>query len=85
MANTLHQTMTADEFLIWCLDQDERYELIDGIAVPLRGMAGASRSHDRVVVNLISALTGSSATARACRRPQTRRCGPQSSGSAVPT
>jgi Uma2 family endonuclease len=56
MANTLLQTMTADEFLIWCLDQEERYELIDGIPVPLRGMAGASRSHDRIVVNLIIEL-----------------------------
>ncbi len=48
--------MTGDEFLIWCLDQEDRYELIDGIPVPLRGMAGASRTHDKVVVNLIIEL-----------------------------
>jgi Uma2 family endonuclease len=56
MANTHRQTMTGDEFLIWCLDQEERYELVDGIPVPLRGMAGASRAHDRIVVNLITTL-----------------------------
>jgi Uma2 family endonuclease len=56
MANTQQQTMTGDEFLIWCLDQEDRYELIDGVPVPLRGMAGASRAHHRVVVNIIIAL-----------------------------
>ena len=39
--------MTVEEFLQWNLDQDERYELVDGIPVPLRavdpatGIAGA--------------------------------------------
>jgi Uma2 family endonuclease len=56
MANTQQQTMTGDEFLIWCLDQEDRYELVDGIPVLLRGMAGASRTHDKIVVNLITAL-----------------------------
>jgi Uma2 family endonuclease len=51
-----YPTMTADEFLIWCLDQEDRYELVDGYVVPLRGMSGASRAHDKVVVNVISAL-----------------------------
>ena len=56
MANTQQQSMSGDEFLIWCLDQEDRYELIDGIPVPLRGMAGASRAHDRIVVNMIASL-----------------------------
>ena len=56
MANTAQKTMTGDEFLLWCLDQEERFELVDGLPVPLRGMAGASRAHDRVVVNLIAEL-----------------------------
>jgi Uma2 family endonuclease len=56
MANAEKQTMTGDEFLIWCLDQEDRYELIDGVPVPLRGMAGASRAHDKIVVNLIIEL-----------------------------
>jgi Uma2 family endonuclease len=51
-----HPSMTADEFLVWCLDQEDRYELVDGFVVPLRGMSGASRAHDKVVVNVIVAL-----------------------------
>ncbi len=61
--------MTAEEFLVWCLDQDERYELVDGVPVavrpaagrpgtPAQAMAGASRSHDRVTSNIIGALYG---------------------------
>ena len=45
--------MTADEFLEWSLTQEERYELIDGRPVL---MAGATQSHDRIVVNLILAM-----------------------------
>ena len=53
--------MTADEFLLWCLDQEERYELVDGAPVLKfdngpEMMAGASARHDQVVVNLIAAL-----------------------------
>jgi Uma2 family endonuclease len=52
--------MTADEFLIWNLSQDQRYELVDGVPVPLRaplfGMSGASAFHDEIVVNIIAAL-----------------------------
>jgi Uma2 family endonuclease len=48
--------MTADEFLIWNLDQDERYELVDGIPVPMRAMAGASNYHDAITTNLIGLL-----------------------------
>ena len=56
MANAKQKEMTADEFLIWCLDQEERYELVDGIPVPLRSMSGASNPHDAIVINLIALL-----------------------------
>lgn len=56
MAHTKHQEMTADEFLIWCLDQEERHELVDGFPVPLRAMSGASTAHDTIVVNIIGHL-----------------------------
>lgn len=46
--------MTADEFLNWCLNQDGRWELVGGEPVQL--MAGATKNHDRVVVNLIIGL-----------------------------
>ncbi len=48
--------MTVEKFLQWNLSQDERYELVDGVSVPLRSMAGARGEHDAVVVNLIVAL-----------------------------
>jgi Uma2 family endonuclease len=48
--------LTADEFLIWNLTQDQRYELVDGQPVPLRSMSGASAFHDEIVVNIIAAL-----------------------------
>jgi Uma2 family endonuclease len=48
--------MTADEFLLWNLTQDQRYELVDGQPVPLRAMSGASAFHDEIVVNIIAAL-----------------------------
>jgi Uma2 family endonuclease len=48
--------ITADEFLLWNLTQDQRYELVDGRPVPLRAMSGASAFHDEIVVNIIAAL-----------------------------
>ena len=56
MANAKLQDMTADEFLIWNLSQDQRYELVDGVPVPLRAMTGASNFHDDIVTNVIIAL-----------------------------
>jgi Uma2 family endonuclease len=54
MSNAVkHTGMTADEFLLWNLTQDERYELVDGAPV---GMAGASAFHDEIVINIIAAL-----------------------------
>jgi Uma2 family endonuclease len=49
-------TMTADEFLVWNLSQDEKYELVDGVPVPLHAQSGATKAHDRIVVNLIRHL-----------------------------
>ncbi|MBP0616592.1 Uma2 family endonuclease [Jiella sp. KSK16Y-1] len=49
--------MTADEFYAWQLEQDENYELVDGIPVlPAKAMTGASRRHDIITVNILSAL-----------------------------
>jgi Uma2 family endonuclease len=45
--------MSVAEFLAWGLRQDERYELVDGDP---RLMTGARVSHDRVVVNVLTAL-----------------------------
>ncbi|MFM9938253.1 MAG: Uma2 family endonuclease [Hyphomicrobiaceae bacterium] len=56
MAEAQTKEMTVDEFYLWCLDQEERYELVDGFPVPLRGMSGASTTHDQIVVNVIVAL-----------------------------
>ncbi|MFM9943232.1 MAG: Uma2 family endonuclease [Hyphomicrobiaceae bacterium] len=61
-----HTDMTVEEFLQWNLSQDERYELVDGVPVPLRAMAGAKDEHDTVVVNLIVAL-GSQLAGSPCR------------------
>ncbi len=54
MSDAAVKLMDVETFLIWCLDQEERYELIDGI--PVEMMTGASGMHDRIVVNLIAAL-----------------------------
>ena len=54
MANAARKLMTVEEFLVWCLDQEDRYELEDG--VPIRLMTGASSRHDRIVTNIIGLL-----------------------------
>ena len=64
MSNTAVKLMDPDEFLLWCLDREERYELIDG--VPVEMMAGASGMHDRIVVNLIMSL-GQQLRGKPCR------------------
>lgn len=58
--------MTADEFLEWSLDQEDKYELIDGEPVLMGDlveengrttfMAGAKVEHDTIVVNVLSEL-----------------------------
>lgn len=49
------RAMTAEAFLDWCLGQEGRWELVDGVPV---AMAGARRGHDLVVVNALTALGG---------------------------
>jgi Uma2 family endonuclease len=56
MAETQTRLMTCEEFYQWQLDQDERYELVDGVPVPLRAMTGASNVHDVILVNCIGQL-----------------------------
>ena len=45
--------ITPEQFFAWVSRQEERYELIDGKVVM---MAGAGRRHDRIVVNLTTAI-----------------------------
>ncbi|MEQ1696741.1 MAG: Uma2 family endonuclease [Hyphomicrobiaceae bacterium] len=54
MPNIARTLMDSDEFLHWCLDQDDRYELVEGI--PVKMMTGASNRHDQIIVNVIIAL-----------------------------
>jgi Uma2 family endonuclease len=54
MAETAPKPMTPEEFFYWQLDQEERYELVDGF--PVRMETGASERHDRIVVNVIISL-----------------------------
>lgn len=56
MAEPQRRLMTVEEFFAWQLDQEERYELVDGVPVPLRGMTGASNAHDAIAVNIIISL-----------------------------
>lgn len=56
MAEPQRRSMTPEEFFAWQLDQEERYELVDGVPVPLRGMTGASDAHDAVAVNILGLL-----------------------------
>lgn len=58
--------MTVEEFYLWQLDQDERYELVDGVPVPLRAMTGASNVHDVISVNRIIEL-GTRLRGKPCR------------------
>jgi len=54
MGETARRVMTPEEFLIWCLDQEDRYELVDGL--PVKMMAGATNYHDVIVVNVLASL-----------------------------
>ena len=97
MAEAQVQTMTADEFYLWQLDQDERYELVDGVPAPLRAATGASNIHDVILVNcigelgarlrgkpcrVVSANTALRTSARSARRPDVAvDCAPPEAGS----
>lgn len=56
MGETAKRQMEPQEFLEWCLDQEDRYELVDGF--PVKMMAGATEYHDQIVANVIAALHG---------------------------
>jgi Uma2 family endonuclease len=45
--------ITPEQFFAWVSGREERYELVDGEVVM---MAGAGRRHDRIVVNLTTAI-----------------------------
>ena len=64
MANVAYQTMSVDEFLIWQLDQEVRYELVEGH--PVKMQTGASNYHDVITVNVILAL-GNQLRGKPCR------------------
>jgi Putative restriction endonuclease len=82
--------MTADEVLDWCLEQEERFEFVNGQP---RAMTRATQVNDEIVVNVLSTLkqklkgkpcrpqTANVATripAGAVRRPDiTVDCGPK--------
>jgi Uma2 family endonuclease len=80
MLKSKFKPMTADEFLLWNLDQEDKYELVDGYPVllhePINGQVGATRNHDRIVVNLIGTLH---------RRLRGGPCTPSTSDQAVRT
>jgi Uma2 family endonuclease len=54
LGNRVERFLEPDEFLVWCLNQDDRYELVNGL--PVKMMTGTSEVHDLVVVNIISTL-----------------------------
>ncbi len=61
MTNVALAHMDSDAFLEWCLDQDGKWELIAGVPVqvdidPTTGMAGATRNHDTVTINIIAGV-----------------------------
>ncbi|MGF1463955.1 MAG: Uma2 family endonuclease [Maricaulaceae bacterium] len=58
--------MTADEFLVWCLDQDDKWELVGGVPVRPSAMTGATQRHDQIVVNMIVCL-GNRLRGQPCR------------------
>jgi len=54
MAPHALKRMTPEEFYRWPGEEGVRYELVDGF--PLKAMTGASRRHDRIVVNALTTL-----------------------------
>ena len=56
MSQPAFSPMSVEEFYAWGELQEDRYELVDGFPVPLHGMAGASRRHDRIVFNVLVGL-----------------------------
>jgi Uma2 family endonuclease len=59
MAEPELQRMSEQAFFSWQEKQERLYELVDGLPVlPLKMMTGASRAHDRAVVNIVATLHG---------------------------
>ena len=60
MVHTARKLMTAEEFFVWQRNQDDRYELVDGVPViladPMTMMTGASSQHDRITGNIFTTL-----------------------------
>lgn len=60
MADAAVKRMTVEEFFRWQQCQEDRYELVDGVPVPMRDpttmMTGASALHDRITSNVLIAL-----------------------------
>ena len=84
MAETQMRSMTPEEFYEWQLDQDERYELVEGVPVPLRAMTGASNVHDVILVNCIGQLGAICEGGRAGWPAPTRRSAPRLERRAAP-
>jgi Uma2 family endonuclease len=71
LAETQFRLMTPEEFFIWQLDQDERYERVEGVVAPLR-----ARLHGKPC-RVASADTALRTSIRSARRPDvTVDCAP---------
>ena len=68
MSERAVRRMTEAEFLEWQRHQEHRYELVDGVP---RAMTGARFRHDRVLVNVSSALLDALETIDSPCRPFT--------------
>lgn len=53
MAEPLPKPWTLDDFLAWEEQQPERFEFVDGV---VRMMVGGTLAHNRITVNLVTAL-----------------------------
>jgi Uma2 family endonuclease len=62
MADTARTLMSPEEFLVWCLTQEQKWEYVDGVPVlkdvldPATGMTGTTRAHDTVTGNVFAHL-----------------------------
>lgn len=60
MADAAVKRMSVEEFFRWQQGQEERYELVDGVPVPMRDpttmVTGASALHDRITGNVLASL-----------------------------
>lgn len=63
MTDVARRLMTADDFLLWELEQADKHELVDGVPVAKYGeapelMANGRRRHAEIISNLVGALRG---------------------------